>query len=209
MIRLDVLRTLPDPAILDEPEFDDLRARLDEIDQRADAFAAREAQRYQAHEQALARWHAAGRAAALAGHEPPTDPEPQFVPAPGGDAFPAARRDLARDVATRWQERQHAIVSRNLAAAEVQAAADRDEHADAVARLRAADGRVSTSSARERFWRGLLPPVVRTPQADPGRPATDRAASAAADVVARRDPWEPPPVAIRADHGHGIALPGR
>lgn len=209
MIRFDALRSLPDPAILDEPEFDDLRARLDEIDQRADAFAARETQRYRTHEQELSRWQAAARAAALAGDEPPAEPAPQYTPAPGSDAFAAARRDIAHAIKTRWQEHQPAIVARNLATAEAQAAEARDEHAAAVARLRAADERVSRASTLERFWRGLLPPVVRTPQTAPERPATDRAASTAADVLGHRDPWQPPPVALRADHGHGIALPQR
>lgn len=208
MIRLDVLRTLPDPAILDEPEFDDLRARLDEIDQRADAFAAREAQRYHAHEQALARWRATGRAAALAGDEPPTDPEPQFVPAPGGDAFAAARRNLARDVATRWRERQPTIVARGRDAALRAHDLSLAAHADAVAAERAARDDLDLAAAEVRRWDRLQRPEQPARPERLGEP-DDAAVDTAAAVVGRRDPWEPPPAAIRADRGHGIALPGR
>ncbi|WP_454728537.1 hypothetical protein [Cellulosimicrobium protaetiae] len=208
MLRIDVLRALPDPTILDEPEFDVLRARLDEIDAREAAFAAREADRHRAHDLTAHRWHDAARAAALTGDEPPAGSAPEFTPTPGADAFAVARQTLAREIRDTWQRHRAAIVARGRDAARRAHDLRLAAHADAAAAERAARDDLDRAATEVRRWDRLQRPEQPARPERVGHP-DDVVADTAAAVLGHRDPWQPPPVAIRPDHGSGISLPGR
>ncbi|MFF3063016.1 hypothetical protein ACFVQ3_00525 [Oerskovia sp. NPDC057915] len=171
MIRSEILQSLPDHAILNEPEFSRFHDRLDDIDTREAAFDARETARHAKHKRALTEWEERANSAAFDGSDLPAEPAPVWAPSPGRGAFNAARADVAREIADVWREHGERITAQHLDAARREHTARLDAHADAVATERATRDALDSAADRVTFWsshaRSMTPkPSGTTPHPD-------------------------------------------